>query len=782
MQGFHPIIIFAYKFLKRNYLITANTLIISFLILLPYLLFKGKFFIGGDDTRLFYIYPKEYLTNTQFFSWTNLSSVGLSFSYQTFLPFVSLWTLLAEIIKSRILLGYLSFSLSLILGLIYFQKLIRELIIENKNGYSFEIVLGSLFFIFSPIIINNHFLNPLIPIWLIGLIPAVCYYFLRFLSTGKYAFVLKSVILTSVFSFGSHNIPWGAGFFLPMSFALILCALLFKKEHILLFVKRLAIFSSIILLSQSFWLLGFFITFINPSTGSLAATIVSKDFTSDFARTVNGTSTGTIIYPLLNLFHRQIAFDYQWNLKNIYSSFYDKTYFLNTIYIIVLFLGIINFRKNMNLWERKTFILLLVAFILSLYFFTVNIGPLKDLFIQFGNIPGFIMFRNAYDKFALGYALIYSLLITYCLVIIRRKFSSASKIYLLLPLIFLLVTIINILPTKRIIVSSLWTTKNIYKNIVIPSEYLDFMNQVKNKVYSTNSIFSIPYGIASYTVIKDVNSNNVYAGVSPVIIFSGVNDISGFLSFNYGPGGIAIDKSILEKNYSNLNDNLYKYNINYIFITRNIPEEVKKSFLFSSENLKAQDSEFLSNITDKKIIKSSEGNYELYTAKKKNSLISSDNLTYKKISRIKYEILIKNIKGEQEFLFNDSFNKGWKLYQKPLSNKFNCENPVRVNDIKTTECKPELSFFEMSELAYGWANPVFEKSHKVQNDFSNKWTIDSEFIKDNFDKNHYRINEDGSVDIELTLYYMSQFYFYFGAAISMLTVGALAAFIILKKK
>ena len=623
------------KFLRIHYFILANLLIIIFLLALPYFLFEGKFFLGGDDTRLFYVYPKEYLLNTQFFSWTNLSSVGWNFSYQSFLPFVIVWTVLSEIIKSKIILGYFSFSLTLILGLIFFQRLMRELIIENKDDYRLEVFAGSLFFVFSPIIINNHFLNPLIPIWLIGLIPALCFYFLRFLKTVKYLNVLKGVMFTTIFSFGSHNIPWALGFLIPILLSLILCSILFRKQDIFVFVKRFMIFFGIILLSQLFWLFGFLMTVLVSSENSITAKVLSENFVSEFARTVNGTSTGTIIYPLLNLFHRQIAFDYQWNLKIIYSLFYDKTYFLNTTYIIVLFLGILNFKKNTNQWERKTFVLLLVAFLLSLYFFTVNIGPLKDLFIQFGNIPGFVIFRNAYDKFALGYALIYSVLITYCLVVIRRKYKSVNKVYLFISLIFLLVTVINIIPIKRIIVSPLWTTKNIYKNITIPKEYFDFMKSIKNTVSPTNNILSIPYGLSLYTVIKDVDTNNVYVGVSPVIIFSGVNDISGYLSFNYVPEASVVDKSIINRDYDVLNNILYTHNINYIFLTKNIPEEVRNSFIFVQDVLKAQDREFVSGITDKKIIRSSKGNYELYTAKKMNSLISSNNLSFKKISRVK---------------------------------------------------------------------------------------------------------------------------------------------------
>lgn len=782
MHGFYLSLPERLRRVRKHSFFLANLLIILLLLGLPYFLFNGKLFIGGDDTRLFYVYPKEYLLNTQFFSWTNLSSMGWNFSYQTFLPFVLVWTFLAEIIKEKFVLSYLAFSLPLVLGFIFFQKLIAELVVKNRNDYKIEALLGAVFFVTSPIIINNHYLNPLIPIWLIGLIPAICCYFLRFLKTGKYINVLKTIILAIIFSFGSHNIPWLSAFLMPMITSIILCSLLFKKKDIFIFIKRFVIFFVITLFSQSFWLLGFVMTFINHSSSSFTSTVVSKDFVSDFARSVSATSMGSIIYPLLNLYQRKIAIDFGWNLKDIYLTFYDKTYFLNAIYVIILFLGIFNFKKNTNIWERKIFIVLLLAFITSLFLFTINIGPLFDFYLWLGNIPGFVLFRNPYDKFALGYGFIYAVLITYCLIVVARKYKKTDKKRFIILTTFSFAIFINALPIKDTIVSPLWTTKNIYKNITIPEEYLDFMAKIKNTVTPSNNILSVPYGLSLYTVIKDDNSNNVYAGVSPVVIFSGVNDISGYLSFNYAPEGVLFDKAIVNRDYKTLNEILYSHNINYVFLTKNIPEEVKKSYMFVPEVLKGQDKIFLLNTTSKQILTSSKGNYELYKTKKSNLQVTSDNSFFKRINRVEYKILIKNVSHKQELLFNDSFHEGWRIYLQKDPGKFECATQVEINQLKTTECKPDFSIFKLSDLRFLWEKPIFESSHKVNNNFSNKWTLDPSFIKENFNKEFYKQNNDGSIDLELTLYFMPQGYFYIGVLITTLTVGSLALFVILKRK
>ena len=161
------------------------------------------------------------------------------------------------------------------------------------------------------------------------------------------------------------------------------------------------------------------------------------------------------------------------------------------------------------------------------------------------------MFRNFYDKFAPGYVLIYSALISVSLIIATKRYFKRRSIILC---IFLLITLINFLPVKETVNSPLWTTNNIYKNITFPKEYLSFMNYIKNNISSTNNILSIPFGSSAYTVVRDEEDpNHVYAGVSPVKIFSGVNDISGHLSFNFTKEADIVDSLIIKRNYNAFN-------------------------------------------------------------------------------------------------------------------------------------------------------------------------------------------------------------------------------------
>jgi hypothetical protein len=766
-----------FKKIIQNKLLLLDLLVIVFLIILPYYLFSGKLYIGGDDTRLFYSYPLEFLRNITYSSWVNNSSIGTNGPSQYIAPFLLACSFLGLII-SKITMNYLAFSLPLILGFIYFQRTIKELFnFDNKTDL--EILIGSIFYILSPILIIDQMFVFLISIWLVGFIPIIIYYFLKYLKTKSFTYVFVASIWCLVLGHAIYSIPWLVGFIFPVALGLTMICFLFPKKDVLCFLKRLFIFLGFIIVTQAFWLISFISTYLNLGQNSFASKFLSKGFIDTFTPTILSTATSTVIYPLLNLFPKQIVFDFDWRFKDVFTNFYDKTFILNLIFILILGLTLLNYRRYLDKTQRKIFLLLLVSFIVSLYFFTVNIGPLKDLFILFGHIPGFTMFRNFYDKFAVGYVLIYAAIITVSLIIFSAKYPIRRK--LILPVIFLII-IINFLPVKQIVNSPLWMTKDIHKNINIPKEYLDFMSLIKNNISSTNNILSIPFGSSIYSIIKDENSNNVYAGVSPVKIFSGVNDISGHMSFNFTKEADIVDRLIVSRKYEEFRKVMFEHNINYILITKNVPKELAGSYLYNQNLFDAQDDNFINSITSKKLFVSSSGNYELYEAKKVNSLIDSRNIYFKKISQVEFVLYFKNLSTTQALSFVDSYHSGWKLFlQKNPSFSF-CQNPLKNNKIGSSECKAENEFFNIKDLSYSFEKPIFDPSHSLEYGYANKWKVDPQFIKSNFDNNYFKLNKDGSIDVEFVLYFVPQNYFYFGIMVSVISFVAGGAFIVLKRK
>jgi len=153
--------------------------------------------------------------------------------------------------------------------------------------------------------------------------------------------------------------------------------------------------------------------------------------------------------------------------------------------------------------------------------------------------------------------------------------------------------------------------------------------------------------------------------------------------------------------------------------------------------------------------------------------IRSTDIEYTNINPTQYKLNIKNIKEKQNLEFLESYHNNWKLYLKEFDNKSkNCDIVRESNNYNKSikECESKSKLFESWDLHYILQKPIFEDSHKLVYDYANQWTIDPEYIKANFDKSYYKENSDGSIDIELVLYFKPQVYFYLGVIVSTIFI------------
>lgn len=722
-------------------------LVTLFLFFLPYYLFDGRLFLGGDDTRFYYAYPREVLNNLALYSWNNISSLSTNIPNFHSVPFLLLFSFIESFFSSKIAFFYFCFSLPSVLGFIYFQKFIREL---TNCGFDISII-SALIYVLSPItLVSLSFF--LTPVWLLALFPIISYYFICFIKRGKYRDLLKVVLWSIIFSIAFFTIAWVLGLIIPLFFGLII--IVFVKKPSKLIIKRSITFWYFIICSQLFWFIPFFMSLVSSGANDLGSEAVSDSFINSFALTVRETASGNVLYPLLNFYQREIAFNYDWQLKNIFKDYFDKFLLLSTIYIFVLFVGLLRFNRALSLSEKRIFIFFLSAFILVLYFSTVNIGFLKEIFIILGNIPGFALFRNFTDKFSVSFVFIYSTLLSLCLLVVKKE----SRFYRLIVVLVLLALIINFSPIKKIINAPLWKTKDIYTTVNLPKEYLSFVSDVKSLVPNETNIIAFPQNIASYSVISEGNSRNAYVGTSPFKFFTGINDLSGEYSY---PENISheIKRDITEQNAKEMLTLLSEINVGYLMVTNNIPDQILRSYLFEKDYLKLQNMKFIQSLVDREVIRSEKGSYIIYKLKNNPKIISSTaNIEYKKINPIFYKIYVKGLKKNEKLVFLETYNSGWKIY---------------LNQDKYYN-KDILSLISLM-------NPVFNNSHKQVGDYGNMWKIGKTEIENEFNTNYYSINKDESIDVELLLFFLPQLYFYIGTASTVIFMF-IGVFVIYKFK
>ena len=238
-----------------------------------------------------------------------------------------------------------------------------------------------------------------------------------------------------------------------------------------------------------------------------------------------------------------------------------------------------------------------------------------------------------------------------------------------------------------------------------------------------------------------------YLGPSPLQILSARADYTGSESF-FQKGDI-VEKA-LGGRYDEIGLFLRTMNVGYIIVNNDISEDIQGSFLYTNTRkgdiYTAQGESFRKILLGKKIEDFGE-RYSLYKINdrfRNEKLYMTDDLLefpedfsrveYRKDASYQYTISIKGIREEEHLVFLDPYHKLWELYLTK----------------------------DREEFLVG--------SHDVVFGYANGWTIDPEYIKKNFPKDAYTINPDGSINLDLTLYFKPQSYFYLGLIISGTTL------------
>lgn len=283
-----------------------------------------------------------------------------------------------------------------------------------------------------------------------------------------------------------------------------------------------------------------------------------------------------------------------------------------------------------------------------------------------------------------------------------------------------------------------------------PNEYFE-VKEIVDKDEGLNRVLLLPYSTYDY-----------YGWDNPT-------EDKYFLQYFFNKSGLVfyrptIDSPVLKKLYDKIysgedyKDDLYRLGIGYILNRKDLTKADKGYFRPLGKTIPG------------KLIFSTD-NIDLYSLKSYRPTISGDDISFSRQSPIYYKMSIKGLsKNQKTISFLESFQSGWGLYLNKYNSSELCNNPQYFAKENTNECQLQQKFFEGEEFPYLWKKPIFNDKHKIINHYANGWAIDSNYIKQNFSKEDYQENPDGSIDVELVLYFKPQSYFYLGLIISVTTL------------
>jgi len=458
--------------------------------------------------------------------------------------------------------------------------------------------------------------------------------------------------------------------------------------------------------------------------------------------------------------------------KNLYSNS-NILIAISMGYFIFLIIAIL-FKKRK---QEKNWLHYLIFFII-LFFLLMRLTPPFDKINSF--VYQFFKFFRSPDKLFVFYPFFYLILLSLLLYyskFSRRIINTILILVLIIPFPFYIGGIPKYLSYKD--------RSDYSATVKIPQEYYDIRKIINEDIYQL-SIISLPY-----SVVNSINWVNYpkwhYTGLDvlsmmydKLYISSNTFDhpcLETKLSFKeYNEAGIVNKEKFIAL--------LQKFSGKYIILHKDITKDWIDNSQTINNTIKVLES-------DRALKQLDNNDYFTLFELDDNYLVplissSKSEIYFQKVNPVKYKIFFPNLKENTTIEFHQSYDVGWKLYIKPKTD-INWNDPLKYyKNTKTTEFIPIEKIFKINDLSYIWKRPIFDNTHQMVKDYANSWTIDPQFIRENYPDEYYIKNKDGSIAVEIVIYFRPQSYFCGGFMcdifLIILSVGYLSGYFFWNKK
>ncbi len=690
----------------------------------PMLTQGNLYFVGGDDMRLYYMFPKEYIQNLLLNIVTDNSISGGNMGYYPAthpVPLVSLMLLAKTVIPANT--QFVMYGLNWALGFI-FLYLLLGLWVSNESRINFFIkVVVSLFYIFSPFLFKTFYKHQMIVIYLIAASPGLLYFFIKSVRQRNLLYVFSACLIFSILSTNLSSLPWTIPIF--MTSVPILFVEFWRSKKV--FVLHAFLFVICYGLLNISWLFHFInLTINNTGLANALGTYSSEEFLNANIAGILGTSR---IFSPLNGVINQLEIGLAKSISIIS--------YINLVFIamIVGAGALVNREKNRIL--TTGYILGLLGLLSSWYLMTPNFqnwGPNLFLWMSL-RVPFFTMFRNMFDKFSLPLAMYYALTLGISLSMLVSRFTC-KKLHLIVGALLIVTILVNAYPlflvrTEHVGVQAKLsgTFNDDFNNLV------SYLNNLKNP----SRVLWLPLNYPSFSNVEDkYNPGHYYSGPSLLRLVANRQDYAGQYSFI-----TATDFSIAEeifpmiekKDFTAFGKLIQLRNARYVILDKqNLPESMKpylyNHYSIEYGKLKMQTDDFIKSLIGKKLqdFGTRYALYEINPEFNNDRIYLTDdydafpknlpNVNYEKISDSSYKVNLSNINKPRKLVFLDSYYRDWTLYL----------------------IGPELKAYRKGENV-----PV--------QGFANGWEIDPNEIKSNFSDDYYTTNSNGSLNLNMALYF-----------------------------
>jgi len=693
--------------------------------------------ILGIVTHIEWFNPFSILNHSDWSYWPLAATKQLLFSYGTWvnffgfgginiqLPFnffTTIWSVFCNINLSYDIATKVTFLIPIaIFGFVSPYILFKKLTRNELVAFVMALFYGS----------TTHFLirqTAHMPIaFVYALAPLIIYFFIRAIEVNKLANWLIFVFLYWAVVCYEIRIAF------ILTFIIIFYFIFFHIKDVKKYWKNISLCILCLLGLNLFWLLPILFGGVSDSISTVANRGIFGSGLFDLKNALNLSESSWTGGVPDEQFIKQVVLWYFWFIPVItFTAFLFK-----------------------NKKYKKEIIFFGILSLLGIFLTKQSDMPVPGAYLWlYTHFPGFNLFREA-SKFYLITAIGYSGLIAYGLLsLIGNKNKIFNKyIFYSFGVIIIVISLFNLKPLITGEIRTMFVSRH------IPSDYVVFENFILKQPEYFRTYWTPGYSRWS-----------IYTNTKPEV--SNIDIIqSDWLSFSdYGKVDLNLSTSqqitdIYNKHYSN---QLFDVSsIKYVMVPIQDKSNDDDFFAFygglTDPNIRQKYINELDNVSwlkkinigTKDLVVYENENYRdhLYLTSEPESIyknVVAKNVTYKLINPTEYRISLKNIKTDTYLNFSEKYDQNW---------------GVHIG-------------------SFNWLKVLIDKNYLLDNKYHfkndaglNSFLIDPDYIKDNFDKSDYKQNPDGSIDVELTLYFKPQSYFYLGLLVSGTTLLACLSYL-----
>lgn len=549
-------------------------------LVLPFWWLGDAAVLGGDDTRLYFVYPWQWLQRFALPAFGGLSGFGTYSPQQHFIPFTLVWSALQAAVPS-LNLEAAAFGVALSSGFWGTYAAALLLIpVEVKAWRIAPSLLAGLLYVTAPLIAAMYWVVPLAWVMGVGGAPVLLALSAAYLKSARPLWLLLLAVLSAYYAIGLAALPVALPFLFG-AFLIVGAMLIMGQARTRLLLRRLAILAIVLVGANAFWWLPLAISstmagsFGNDALGSSASAGI-------VVRTVSHWQS--ILDTLLLLPSGEFERNNGWQSFALWG--WTQTFIILSLALPGVVAAALLLTRTVERRARAVLLALVIASLALAYGQTVNVSSAGvDLFATLSTrVPLFGMFRNFYNKFTAAYTLYYVLALAIALSVVLARLRAVWRWVLMAFLttgaVLQAVPMLAAQPLYLPMASPKGSTPYIGVGQMSPALLSEA--QYLARLQTGGRILELPLSANYWSESPMLGINSFYVGSSPLKVLSGLDPFNSLDSF--AVAGLPelqsrLDRAIKQRDYATIGAILRLCGIRYLSYTVGLPEGVAKNWL-----------------------------------------------------------------------------------------------------------------------------------------------------------------------------------------------------------